>query len=364
MGGTDHNRATKVETEAPILTLAYDGGCSFCTETAESIQKIANSKYRFNIVSLSEPWVRELLEENGLSFQPVILERSNGGWKIHRGVELAWRLIRALGPSTSWAVLKAIGQLRTSRSNGPSRGKFLAGLAGLATVTALPSPALADSDDTIDTPEWLSTQNSDPERLNDAEATRVADHFFSSAPGRKAESVLKEAVSHPDLAAIGPASDDTSITGTKFASKNGEMRSVIIRHPRAAFIYFVNDSKTGRHEYATVITPTAASGRQAGDTAEKLFQYSDGELWERPRGDWPVKGEIRNQAQKNCTKTSQCSGRCNHCQCVSIDLKCATNCCMGCSLSCGNPYSCIACLGGLCPACVALSKCCTKAVPP
>ena len=33
-----------------MLTLAYDGGCTFCTETAKSIEKIANSKSPFSIV--------------------------------------------------------------------------------------------------------------------------------------------------------------------------------------------------------------------------------------------------------------------------------------------------------------------------
>lgn len=343
-----------------MLTLAYDGGCTFCTETAKSIEKIANSKSPFSIVSLDEAWVKDLLNQNGLDFQPVILERSDDGWKVHRGIKLAMKLVAALGPATSWAILKSIGQLRTSRANGPSRIKFLAGLAGLATVTALPSPAYADSGDSKDTPEWLSVKGCDPESLDAAEADRVANEFFDSAPGRKAESVFKDAVSHPDLAAVGPMSNDASITGSKFPSQNGETTSVVLRHPQAAFIYFVNVSEAGKREYATVITPTAASGRQAGETAEKLFELSDGELWERSRDDWPVKGEIRNQARKNCTKTSQCAGRCNHCQCVSIDLKCATNCCMGCSLSCGTPYTCIACLGGICPACIALSSCCTK----
>lgn len=343
-----------------MLTLAYDGGCSFCTETAESIQNIANSKSPFNIVSLSEPWVEELLEQNGLSFQPVILERSKGEWKIHHGVALSMRLVRTLGLSTSWAVLKSIGQLRSPRPNGPSRGKFLAGLAGLATVTALPSPAIANSRNTVDTPEWLSTQDSTSERLDDSEAARVADEFFRSTPGKKAESVLKEAASHPELAAVGPTSESASVTGTKFSAKNGSMRSAIIRYPQAAFIYFVSDTESGKHEYAAVITPTTESGRQAGETAEKLFQYSDGEAWERPSSDWPAKGIVRSQARKSCTKTSQCSGRCNHCQCVSIDLACATNCCAGCTLSCANPYTCIGCLGGLCPSCVVLSKCCTK----
>lgn len=238
-----------------MLTLAYDGGRTFCTETAKSIEKIANSKSPFSIVSLDEAWVKDLLNQNGLDFQPVILERSDDGWKVHRGIKLAMKLVAALGPATSWAILKSIGQLRTSRANGPSRIKFLAGLAGLATVTALPSPAYADSGDSKDTPEWLSVKGSDPESLDAAEADRVANEFFDSAPGRKAESVFKDAVSHPDLAAVGPMSDDASITGSKFPSQNGETTSVVLRHPQAAFIYFVNVSEAGKREYATVITP-------------------------------------------------------------------------------------------------------------
>jgi len=142
------------------LVLGFDGGCATCSDLAERISQRVGDK--LEVRSLHHPQVehwRERAFGKDAPWTPTLFEVGGvGEVRAWTGAGMAVRLFHALGPASTWRVMKALGEIRAQKVDyaGPShsmenaslsRGQFLKGMGGAAlafgVLSGLSSPALA-----------------------------------------------------------------------------------------------------------------------------------------------------------------------------------------------------------------------------
>lgn len=155
--------ANKRAPGARELVLGFDGGCAACGALAERIS--ASLGDRLKVRSLHHPqvehWRREALGEDA-PWAPTLFEVGGvGEVRAWTGPGMALRLVRVLGPVSTWRLMQVLGETRARRAAHTgsrlsmdnadlSRGQFLKGVGGgvlgvaiLSASGGWASPALA-----------------------------------------------------------------------------------------------------------------------------------------------------------------------------------------------------------------------------
>ena len=114
VGATKEARAMAVK-----YTLAYDGHCAFCEDTARAVSDQTGGDLR--VVPLQSAYVREAHKalNTPVPNAPVLIkELAGGGKKTYMGAKLSAELFNAFGIGKSYRMLRAIGE---AKNGGGSR---------------------------------------------------------------------------------------------------------------------------------------------------------------------------------------------------------------------------------------------------
>lgn len=162
------------------LVLGFDGGCATCSDLAQEISQGVGD--RLEVRSLHHPQVehwRERALGNDVPWAPTLFEVGVEEVRAWTGTRMALRLAVALGPVSTWRIMRILDEFVTpSRSDsGMSRGLFLkrlgGGILGVGLLSAsggLASSALAAQNDVDE--EGLAEAFSLIEQIPDSVATR------------------------------------------------------------------------------------------------------------------------------------------------------------------------------------------------
>lgn len=133
------------------LVLGFDGGCGACEELAKKVEKRVGGKLA--VLNLWEPEVarwRETTLGANAPWAPTLFEVDGDNVTARTGLRMGLPLVRALGPSDTLKVLKALGDMgqfsRAEHSTaelvgGLTRGQFLKNLGGAAAALSILSAA-------------------------------------------------------------------------------------------------------------------------------------------------------------------------------------------------------------------------------
>lgn len=133
------------------LVLGFDGGCATCSDLARRISESVGDK--LEVRSLHHPQVehwREMALGKDAPWAPTLFEvGSVGEVRAWTGPRMAVRLACALGPLSTWRVMKTLGQAGPSRARnsttlaanteakGFSRGQFFKNMGGAALAASV-----------------------------------------------------------------------------------------------------------------------------------------------------------------------------------------------------------------------------------
>lgn len=134
--------------------LLFDGACSFCGDTARTIQDASDG--RLQVRSLTDPDVVALVRGSGteLAHRPTLVRVSTTGVRVWTGAAMVARLVSSLGLRSTRRVLHALGTAAQGPSvtgQGMDRRTLLRGVASgaglaLGAVFLGASPASASSE--------------------------------------------------------------------------------------------------------------------------------------------------------------------------------------------------------------------------
>lgn len=148
--------ASREGSSAKRLVLGFDAGCFTCSDLAGQIEERVNGQLK--VMNLSDPsvqqWRNQALGENA-PWVPTLLEIEDDEVRAWSGWRMGWALGRAIGPTATWRVMQALGEIEaaprieqsavvgklpgkaTEAVVGVSRGQFLKGVGGAAVAMSI-----------------------------------------------------------------------------------------------------------------------------------------------------------------------------------------------------------------------------------
>ena len=130
--------------EGRKLVLGFDGECFSCSDLARRVRGTVGDT--LTVRSLGDPQVRRWREETlgeDAPWAPTLFEVGAGRIRAWTGVRMGLALSRALGPTATWRVMQALGEVgaapktEASRLGPISRGRFLKGVGGAAVAMSV-----------------------------------------------------------------------------------------------------------------------------------------------------------------------------------------------------------------------------------
>ena len=331
------------------LTLAYDSSCGMCVETARSVQMASGDK--ISVAPLNGEYVSEAFKMVGkeVSYEkPVIVLEKDNFYKIYDGYKLGLVLASHLGIQKTWKVLERLGDRKNYSNSGRtlSRKSFLRAALGAASAAAVLSgvqPASAKNLNSnplrVDWFENIHIENS--RELSDLEARELVSYFVERSISGKIE--LDEQILN---------SPDSTIRGVLHKAKDEKIiKAVSIETAERVYFLYEGLGISSETLYSSRVLELSGTN----DDTVRLLSASEGDsVALYSRGSSNMSSGCDSNA---CRK----KGRCYGCACTSWDLKCLANCCATCAFSCGNPWSCLACVGIWCVVCSNWTNPCCKA---
>lgn len=334
------------------MTLAYDSSCSMCVETARSIRDVSEGK--LDVVPLNSDYVSAAFAYLGKEVRydkPLIVLEKEGVYKIYDGYRFGLIFAKCLGPRRAWRVLQTFGDRKNYANSGwgVSRKSFLKGVAGAfgaaAVLSGVRPASAANKNQSPLRVEWFERARiQDSTEMSDVDSLRVVTFFATGDMSKKLglnENILRQ--------------PDCTIRGVLHNTVDGNViKAVSVQIPqRVYFLYegigFANDTL-----HSSRVLEIDGLSRES-DMSVNLVATSEG-------------GSVTKFEPQNSVASSRCNsaecrkrGRCYGCACTSWDLKCLVNCCGPCAFACGNPWSCLACVGIWCVVCSNWSNPCCRA---
>lgn len=340
-------------------TLAYDGLCGFCENTAKNVASQVDG--HLAIEPLQSDHIREVHDSLGLDHpdRPVLIrEDSLRGPRIFTGMQLNAELVSAFGFGKSLQMLKAVGDSRRAPgASRISRSGFIraaigVGVVSMATLFARPASASL--------PEWTATAGRGERReISEKEIVSLLEDFRRTedfAPVAEIESTLRGVSLY----------DDTSkphFVGFETPLPEGAVRkSVASTVDGFTIVYHRLIEPSGEWSEAARAAYLETEGGEPV-TAHLLYELADSSSWSTPASviESIATGEESISTMAACGPACDKKGRCYHCVCTKADAKCIHNCCSSCAVACiGGAKVCLACALVVCAACAAWSgDCCT-----
>ncbi len=348
------------------LILGFDAGCMTCSDLAHSIEEAAGG--RLEVRSLHDPqvehWRKQALGENA-PWAPTLIEVRGGQVKAWTGLRMGLVLSRKLGPVTTWRVMQVLSEVRGPKSAAEriNRRQFIKGVGGATVAMSVLSGTNLFSASAEAEEHWVS-------ELSFASSKELSHRQAISAWNQLSrEKYLQHLLNVQAVRENPSASRLSEKLGSSAEGKHTPYLSTGtvqgVRHELVgggsllALSYLLGDALIVSYQLSR-------KGKRYKQSSKVIVRVSEEYAWILASAEddniaqAPIVGAEPNvSTQSSRCRNSRCPS-CYRCECVSLSLRCAFNCCAPCGLSCSNPWTCLGCVGVYCPVCLSVNKCCTK----